>query len=54
MNQNDPTDRKPGRASSRRSRPLTLVQEVLFVTTVFVVGGVLQLLLYLHVGGVLE
>ncbi|HTO81641.1 MAG TPA: hypothetical protein VMQ73_05370 [Methylomirabilota bacterium] len=54
MTRNDTTDRKPGRARSRRSRPLTLIQEVLFVTTVFAVGGVLQILLFLHVGGILE
>jgi len=54
MSQNDPADRKSGRAPSRRTRPLTLIQEVLFFTAVFVVGGALQALLFLHIGGVLE
>lgn len=37
--------------STRRSvRPLTLVQEVLFVATALVVGGALQMLVILHIG----
>jgi hypothetical protein len=54
MNQNDPTDRKPGRARLRRARPLTLIQEVLFFATAFAVGGVLQILLVLRIEGILE
>ena len=33
-----------------RARPLTLVQEVLFVATALVLGGVLQMLVILHIG----
>ena len=34
----------------RRSRPLTRVQEVLFISTAFVLGGLLQMLVILHIG----
>jgi len=54
MNEKDPTDRKPNRASSRRGRPLSLIQETLLVTAAFVVGGALQLLILLRIGGVIE
>jgi 4-hydroxybenzoate polyprenyltransferase len=54
MKQNDPTNRRPGRVSLRRARSLTLIQELLFVGTAFVLGGVLQMLVILHIGGILE
>ena len=54
MNEKDPTDRKPARTSSRRGRPLSLIQETLLVTAAFVVGGALQLLILLRIGGVIE
>ena len=37
-------------STKRRVRSLTLVQEVLFVATALVVGGVLQMLVILHIG----
>ena len=40
--------------SSRRTRPLTRIQEVLFVAAAFLVGGLLQMFVILHMGGILE
>ena len=37
-------------STRRRARPLTHVQEVLFVATALVLGGVLQMLVMLHIG----
>ncbi len=51
---NDPANRGPGHTSLRRARPLTFVQEVLVVAAAFVVGAVLQVLVILNIGGVLE
>jgi len=38
------------KSTMRRSRPLTRVQEVMFVATVLAIGGVLQMLVILHIG----
>jgi len=38
----------------RRARPLTRLQEVLFVSAAFVFGGVLQMVVILYVSGILE
>ena len=54
MKQNDPTNRRPGSMSLRRARPLTRIQEVIFVAAAFVVGGVLQMLVILDISGILE
>jgi len=54
MKQNDLTNRRPGRMSLRRARPLTRIQEVLFVGAAFVVGGVLQMYVILNIAGILE
>jgi hypothetical protein len=48
------TDHKLSRRSVRRSRPLTLIQEALFFAAVFVIGGVLQALVFLDIAGVIE
>jgi hypothetical protein len=37
-------------STRRRARALTPVQEILFVATALVVGGVLQMLVILHIG----
>jgi hypothetical protein len=37
-------------SNMRRTRSLTLVQEVLFVATALVIGGLLQILVILHIG----
>jgi hypothetical protein len=37
-------------STRRRARPLTHVQEVLFVAAALVVGGMLQVLVILHIG----
>jgi len=37
-------------STRRTARALTFVQEVLFVATALVVGGVLQVLVILHIG----
>ena len=36
------------------ARPLTRTQEVLFISTAFVFGGVLQVCVVLHIFGILE
>ncbi len=54
MKQNDPTNRRSGRKSLGRARPLTRIQEVIFVAAAFVVGGVLQIFVILNIGGILE
>ncbi len=54
MKQNDPTNRRPGRMSLRRARPLTRIQEVLFIGAAFVVGAILQMYVILSIGGILE
>jgi hypothetical protein len=48
MRRNDPTK------SSHRARPLTRRQEVLFIASAFVVGVVLQMLVLLHLGSILQ
>jgi len=40
--------------SSHIARPITRIQEVLFIASAFVVGGVLQILVLLHLSVVLE
>lgn len=42
------------RTPSHRSRRLTLTQEILLIATAFVAGGMLQLLVILRVGGILD
>jgi hypothetical protein len=37
-------------STKRKARPLTLVQEVLFVATALAIGSVLQMLVILHIG----
>jgi hypothetical protein len=48
------TGHELGRPSIRRSRPLTVIQEVLFFAAVFAIGGVLQALVLLNIAGVIE
>jgi hypothetical protein len=50
----DLTDHKLSRRSVRRSRPLTFIQEALFFAAVFVIGGVLQALVFLDIACVIE
>jgi len=50
MKPNDLTNREPGRTPLRRARPLTHIQEVLFLSAAFAVGGVLQTLVILYIG----
>ena len=47
-------DHELSRRPVRRSRPLTVVQEVLFFAAVFVIGTVLQALVMLDIAGVIE
>lgn len=54
IDKGDLTTRRPGRTSVRRARPLTRTQEVLLVAIVLVVGGVLQMLVILDIGSILE
>lgn len=54
INKGNLTHPRPGRMSSRRARPLTRIQEVLFVAAAFFVGGLLQMLVILYGGGILE
>jgi hypothetical protein len=49
-----PTDRDLGRRPVHRSRPLTVIQEVLFFVAAFLIGGVLQALVLLKFAGVIE
>ena len=42
------------RTQLHRSRPLTFVQEILLIATAFVAGGMLQMLVILHIGGILD
>lgn len=42
------------RTTLRRSRPLTRVQEVLFLSAAFAFGGVLQMFVILYMSGILE
>lgn len=48
------TDRDLGRRPVHRSRPLTVIQEVLFFVAAFLIGGVLQALVLLKFAGVIE
>jgi hypothetical protein len=54
INKGDLTQRRAGRMASRRARPLTRIQEVLFVAAAFFVGGLLQMLAILYIGRILE
>jgi len=37
-----------------RSRPLTVAQEIVLIATAFVAGGMLQMLVILRIGGLLD
>jgi hypothetical protein len=54
MKRTNPNTRKFTRARSRRTRPLTAAQEILFIATAVVAGGMLQMLVILHIGGILD
>jgi hypothetical protein len=38
-------------STRRRARPLTFAQEILFAATALVIGGVVEMLVILHIGG---
>jgi len=46
--------RKFTRTPLRRSRPLTVAQEILLIATSFLVGVMLQMLVILRIGGILD
>jgi hypothetical protein len=54
MKRTNPITREVARTPSRRSRPLTFAQEMLLIGTAFAAGGMLQMLVILHVGGILD
>jgi hypothetical protein len=54
MKRTNPNIRRLSRTPSHRSRPLTFVQEILLIATAFVAGGMLQMLVILHIGGILD
>ena len=54
MKRTNPNTREFTRTSLRRSPPLTFAQEMLLIATAFVVGGMLQMLVILHVAGILD
>ena len=54
MRRINPNTREFTRAPMRRSRPLTFAQEMLLIATAFVAGGMLQMLVILHIGGILD
>jgi hypothetical protein len=53
MKRTNPKTRAFARTPSRRSRPLTFAQEMLLIATALVAGGMLQMLMIFHVGGIL-
>ena len=54
MKRTNPKTREFAHTPLGRSRPLTFAQEVLLIATAFAVGGMLQMLAILHVGGILD
>ena len=49
-----PTDHELCRQPGRRSRPLTFIQEALFLAALFVIGVALQAFVLLNIAGVIE
>jgi hypothetical protein len=54
MKRTNPNTREFTRTPLRRSRPLTLAQEMLLIATAFVAGVMLQMLAILHIAGMLD
>lgn len=54
MRRTDLNTRRFNRTQLHRSRPLTFVQEILIIATALVAGGMLQMLVILHIGGILN
>ena len=54
MRRTDPNTRRFNRTQLHRSRPLTFVQEILLIATALVAGGMLQMLVILHISGILD
>jgi hypothetical protein len=54
MKRTDPNTRTSIQTTLRKSRPLTSAQEIVLIAAAFVAGGMLQALLILHIGGILD